>query len=231
MTKIMVATPVYQTVHVEFCESLLRSQFALARQNLEMGWGRMVGLSARGGRNVLVAEFLSRPELSHMMWIDADLSWPPHAIGKLLTHDLPVVAGLYCTKTPELKWLCIPPGGGDQVHLRADGLFQVDGVAGGFVLVKREVYLAMVEAYPERHLYGSQEVPEHLRPWLFDLHPEDLVDGFVQSEDYGFCRLWRQLGGEIWVDPSIQLGHHGMHKFTADPMTMFVPAPRVVEAA
>lgn len=232
MAKIMTATPIYDAmVHAGFCGSLLRSQAALHRQGIELGWGRVLGLSARGGRNALVAEFLSRPELTHIMWIDSDLEWPPHAVGKLLAHDLPVVAGLYCAKAPERRWFFIPPANGDQVHPRADGLFQVDGVAGGFVLVKREVFVEMTEAYPERHLRNSHEVPEHLLPWLFDFHPEEIVDGVVQSEDYGFGRLWRAIGGEIWVDPSIQLMHHGRHGFTADPRTALTSASNIATAA
>ena len=46
------------------------------------------------------------------------------------------------------------------------------------------------------------------------------------SEDYGFCRLWRSIGGRVWVDPAIQLAHIGHHIYTGDPMELFSTARR-----
>lgn len=40
--------------------------------------------------------------------------------------------------------------------------------------------------------------------------------------------VWARVVARL---PSIQLTHHGMHGFMGDPMTEFVPAPQVVEAA
>ena len=36
------------------------------------------------------------------------------------------------------------------------------------------------------------------------------------SEDYGFCRYWQKLGGEVWVDPSIELMHLGRFEYTGN---------------
>ena len=33
------------------------------------------------------------------------------------------------------------------------------------------------------------------------------------SEDYYFCHLWRELGGEIWSDLAAPLTHFGNHEF------------------
>jgi hypothetical protein len=29
------------------------------------------------------------------------------------------------------------------------------------------------------------------------------------TEDINFCRLWRDIGGKVWVDPHLTLFHHG----------------------
>ena len=34
-------------------------------------------------------------------------------------------------------------------------------------------------------------------------------DGRRWSEDYTFCERWRAIGGDIWLDPEINLSHWG----------------------
>ena len=46
-------------------------------------------------------------------------------------------------------------------------------------------------------------------------------NGDLLSEDWGFCRRWRQIGGKVWADPSIKLVHYGEHAYRGDPMGMF----------
>ena len=41
-----------------------------------------------------------------------------------------------------------------------------------------------------------------------------LRDGDLRySEDYSFCERWRAMGGKVWIDPSIQMGHVGLKVF------------------
>jgi hypothetical protein len=37
------------------------------------------------------------------------------------------------------------------------------------------------------------------------------------SEDYTFSRRWQDMGGEIWLDPSISLNHYGSFNFQGNP--------------
>jgi hypothetical protein len=36
------------------------------------------------------------------------------------------------------------------------------------------------------------------------------------SEDYAFCRRWRDMGGKVWVDLNCKLTHMGQHLFGGD---------------
>ena len=40
--------------------------------------------------------------------------------------------------------------------------------------------------------------------------------GRYLSEDYAFCRRWRDIGGKIWVDLHCKLLHLGQHNFRGD---------------
>lgn len=33
------------------------------------------------------------------------------------------------------------------------------------------------------------------------------------GEDYSFCRRWRDIGGRVWIDPEIRMGHCGYKTF------------------
>jgi hypothetical protein len=44
----------------------------------------------------------------------------------------------------------------------------------------------------------------------------DPDSGRYLSEDYAFCRRWRDIGGKIWVDLHCKLLHLGQHNFRGD---------------
>jgi len=45
----------------------------------------------------------------------------------------------------------------------------------------------------------------------------DPSDRRYLSEDYTFCRRWQDIGGDIWLDPSIALNHYGHFCFRGNP--------------
>jgi hypothetical protein len=67
---------------------------------------------------------------------------------------------------------------------------------------------------------------------LFDcmIEPET---GVYLSEDYTFCRRWRDLGGRIWLDAQSGLIHVGQYEFAGDPSRRaFVqPQPAAISRA
>ena len=92
-----------------------------------------------------------------------------------------------------------------------------DYAATGFLLIKRQVFERMIAAYPEtkfRHV-GVPQPGEVARDNLYALY-ECIIDpatGHYMSEDYSFCRRWRNIGGEIWVDLKSKLIHEGPFQF------------------
>ena len=48
------------------------------------------------------------------------------------------------------------------------------------------------------------------------------------SEDFGFCRLWRELGGKIRLDAEGSLVHTGVHDFIGVPGLRFGTSDPVV---
>jgi hypothetical protein len=42
----------------------------------------------------------------------------------------------------------------------------------------------------------------------FDLFNHGAHEGVWWGEDYAFSRRWREMGGEIWVVPDLDITHH-----------------------
>jgi hypothetical protein len=66
-----------------------------------------------------------------------------------------------------------------------------------------------------------QGVDAEILTHLYDYFWTGVEEGILWSEDYGFSRKWRQIGGEIWLDPSIRLHHVGQKVYDGDPTAIY----------
>jgi len=97
--------------------------------------------------------------------------------------------------------------------------FQVDYAATGFMLIKTDVLRTIVEKRPD--LKYRNEIDGYMsanQDCFYDffkvgVNPTTLK---YESEDYGFCNLWRSLGGSIWALPDITLTHTGRDHYPGD---------------
>ena len=81
----------------------------------------------------------------------------------------------------------------------------------GFMVIKRSVFEKMMAAYPELNYisdsdYNREDKGLHYRFFDCMVDPESKR---YPSEDYTFCHLWRQIGGDVYVDVQPNLTHQG----------------------
>lgn len=78
-----------------------------------------------------------------------------------------------------------------------------------------------MQAYP--HLNYTPDGPPNnpLKPlhWLFFDCMVDPDSGRYLSEDYAFCRRWRDIGGKVWIDSQSKLQHLGQYNYVGDVET------------
>lgn len=167
------------------------------------------------GRNSLVAKMLHfEPKSTHLMFIDADIGFEPEEIFKLVLADKDVSGGLYPKKALPISYVVnkVPDA------QKQGNLVEVLNLGTGFMLIKREVIEKMITQFPELHYVDSIGLDPKYDPFkyaLFDTEIDPETKEYL-SEDYLFCKRWREMGGKIWADLSITLTHMGYYSFKGD---------------
>jgi len=232
--KVMIATPCYAAG----CTSpYVASLFNLSAQVVGLGLPCKLELLSESlitrARNRLVAKFLQDETLTHLFCIDADVGFSTEAALRLLLVDRDVVAGVYPLKRYDWPEAGLPaamtreqfehkytpyPVNAIDGRLRTDpeGFGEVAEATTGFMCIKREVFRRLIDAYPELEYVPEDYVADRRFHWLFFDCMKDQLSGRYLSEDYAFCKRWRDIGGQVWVDINSALSHQGQHVYRGD---------------
>ena len=161
-------------------------------------------------RNTLTAKFLSNPDSTHLMFIDADIGWEPWHLLVMLNRDVDVIGGLYPMKSLPVKW-CV--NGFEGAEEGPDGLQEVSKTGTGFMLIKRGVF-EKLNAHPATKPFMNDiGLPAELNPYMKTYFDTAVRENRYYSEDWTFCENWRDLGGKVWVDKRVLLRHTGTYTF------------------
>jgi hypothetical protein len=243
--KLCICTPLYGGLgYATYFISLINTMNLLAKNGIECEPIFILGESLiTRARNNIVAKFLNKPEATHLMFIDGDISWNPVEVLKLLKHDKDLCGGIYPMKT--YKWEGLNDLEKFKERHQSDlhknvpfpefvrqnlmkynlnyksasfgvqnNLVEVKHIATGFMMIKRATLEKMILALPELKFWDDMgclnKDEDRFAYTLFDCQT---VEGHYFSEDWLFCHRWEKLGGEIYVDVTINLTHTGTHQF------------------
>lgn len=208
--KVMVAIPAYTgTIHLGTMRSLMTDLLALqARGDEWTVYDECGNALIADARALIVAQFLAS-DCDTLVFIDSDVVWEAGALVRLVDKPVDMVAGIYPQRRDPInycvKWL----GEGDLWADPATGLLEVAGVPAGFMKVSRKQLEAMVEQYPDTAFYV--EAAPNQTAWA--LFADYRIGKHKMGEDYAFCRRWTDMGGKVWIDPEIKMGHVGYKTF------------------
>ena len=245
---ILIGTPCYGGLVAQgYMQSIMKLAVLASSSNFEIclalnGHDSLITRS----RNTIVASFLDMPQATHLMFIDADIAFEPEYVKRMLDFNGDVVAGMYPIKNidwPRLRQGLTPDIPDDRVaeiglnfvgspcpegeREEIDGFVTGVYAGTGFKLIKRSVIERMVLAYPELKYNKAQTWPRPKHESdnqyaLFECMIEPGTRSYL-SEDFAFCRRWRELGGKIWLDTRSRLTHIGTYKFEGSPEMSIIP--------
>lgn len=138
----------------------------------------------------------------YLFAVDHDVTFGPGTLERLLSHDKPVISGIYRQRLPEQAIEIFDYDGRRMKYEEISGvnLVEIGGCGFGCTLVKKEVFQKI--GYPQ-----------------FEYH-HALDHNHTVSEDTDFCKKAINAGFTIWCDPMVLCGHIGS-------TTMYIEEPKV----
>ena len=180
-------------------------------------------------RNAAVAHFLEDPENTHLLFIDSDIIFEPEDVFKLLQADKEVVAGIYpkkyivwdrLKKNPESERVDFPMGG--TLTMTEDNLIELEYLPTGFLLISRTAIEKIITAHPELKYRNDIDGYMSAGDNFYDLFKVGIRNGIYESEDWGFCSLWKGVGGKVLIHPDINVKHLGWHEYSGNLMKFII---------
>ena len=198
-------------------------------------------------RNNLIARAMSDRSVTHVLFIDNDITWFPADIIKLISADKEVIGGIYPLKMydwPKIKDSHFIPNTlkrkndsdlrdriSDEKMIKynllkynvnylepvlhiENNIARVKHIATGFMLLKRECISKMMGSYKEtKYTDDVGFLENHENEMAYALFDCGVREGHYFSEDWLFCDRWSKIGGNIWIDVTVNLTHTGPEDF------------------
>jgi predicted O-methyltransferase YrrM len=140
----------------------------------------------------------------YLLFVDSDMVFPADALQKLINLDKDIASGVYFSrKAPHrpivYEWTGKKTGVHRNLVYIPEEPFKVDSVGAGFLLISRKVLDG----------WTPEVYQKHGRPFTRILSDDGKTGADHLGEDTSFCLRCKELGYEVWADPTFTLGHRG----------------------
>jgi hypothetical protein len=230
---LFIALPAYDfKVSLKLAISLARVAQAAPQHGIDIQIGSVCGCSVVSrARNLLTKDFLES-NCTDLIFIDSDINFEPEDVFRLMAWTTDpkkgIVAGVPRVRGEERVYItALEYDDNQELTMNSMGLVRGMRVATAFMMVRRDVFETLVEAHPDWTYYDKKS--DRMLPAIFDFK---LTEEGYMGEDFLFCDRAREVGFEVWIDPTIKLGHMGVQEFLGDfgkdvLYPMVVPAQKV----
>ena len=226
--KLLIATPAFGgLISTGYGKSAIQTKELLMKNNINVHFYFIDNESLIQRARNQCATFALKSKYDRILFIDADISWEPNDLVKILNSDKAVVGGTYPTK-------CIPPYINfnplmkdidthfpnqfdrsmdcftkyKEVCADKNGEAEVMHVPTGFLQIHISV-LEKLSKVVEQYKSGKDNETR------YDFFPVKVRNGILESEDWGFCSLCRDNGIRVYLQTNVVLTHTGTYEFRA----------------
>ena len=240
-TCIYLATPVHSECSVHYTLALLNFQLECHKRDIDVSFALLKSSLVTQGRNLCVSNFLEiQDPYTHFLFIDSDIEFQAETIFKMIEADKEVIAAPYPLK--DINWEKLqkrisnkeldsdtmskmgftwPVKIGNQKQILVEkGIIEVSHAPTGCMLIKKDVFYKMMDAYPNLKIeqYSMINGKESTKPYyynFFDTYHEPETKQYY-GEDFGFCKRWTEIGGKCYLYIKDDITHIGEYKYTGN---------------
>lgn len=184
--RLLIAVPTNDYVHADFVKSLAKLQQELGRRRVAYDVEILAGTLVYIARNRLANKAINE-NYTHVLWLDSDMVFDEQVVDDLMEVGKEMVCGAFVSRRPPYGPCIYTSIEKNKIEKVKDfGLrpFRVDGCGFATVLTSVDLLQAVTQKY------GTCFQPT-------DYYGEDLA----------FCWRAKQLGYEIWCEPTVRVGH------------------------
>ena len=213
--KLFIALPAYDfKVSLKLAISLAHFAQQAAQHGITIQIGSICGCSVVSrARNLLTQDFLES-ECDFLLFIDSDINFQPEAIFRLLawSSDDPkkgIVAAVPRVRDEKTTYITnLDHDEDNKLTMNRMGLVRAEDVATAFMMVRKEVFQTLKDNHPEWKYYDERSKRDLSAIFDFTVQNNQYI-----GEDFLFCQRARAEGFEVWIDPTIELGHMGIQEY------------------
>jgi hypothetical protein len=217
--RIMLGLPAYDfKVSVKLAISLAQFCVEAPKHGVEIQICNISGCSVVSRvRNLIVKDFMAS-ECTDLMFIDSDINFNHEDIFRLMAWNSDPKKGIVggvptARKKGSIYISTLEQDDDGGIYMNAYGLVKAKRIATAFMLIRRDVIQTLIDNHPEWKYHDDRVENGHPDKFCYSVFDfQSKPDGYV-GEDYTFCDRAREYGYEIWIDPTIKLGHMGITEF------------------
>ena len=166
------------------------------------------------GRTLIANDFVNKSDFDSILWIDADVGFSIGDVLKLILTNEDFVCGAYRKKRDDNISYAVSIIKPYEFHALHPAV-SAEWVVFGFVLLKKRVFDVIREHCPDIIYKKYSDENKKYCEKAFYFHSIAWKEN-LWGEDVGFCKLWTEAGGKIWLRHDITgLTHSGRKIYTS----------------
>jgi hypothetical protein len=228
---IFIATPCYDAILLEHHMCVVNLIGYLSAKSIPYQYATLSDCNSMRSRAEMTETFM-RSGMEYMLQIDSDMTFKPSDVMRLLSHKLPIVAGVY--RKRKMDWdKVVAAIKMDDPNFAAyaeytfvvdeedttmkNNVIKVKYAPTGFLMFHRDVIAKMINDHPETKFKSPNQGEAHA------LYDNIIKDGQYLSTDYSFCERATRSGFSIYADLSLKLDHVGLYVYESNPSVLVKP--------
>ena len=189
--KLLIAVPTLENVPVDFMESLMNLACHLKDEGIDFKLKIEAGTLVYFARENL-ARYAIANRFTHVLWLDSDMVFSEEIVEALQFCGKEIVTGIAHSRRPPFSsciFTEIFPG--------------VEKFKGDYPITPFRIAACGMAC-----VLMSVQVLDKVRE-KFGTMFQPMTDPIIYGEDVAFCWRAAQCGFEIWVEPTVRVGHVG----------------------